>query len=118
MRRSHNTLRSKRTSAGSSIASLSGSAPTAAHHEECVKAMKALFKTTLAGEETTLAEVPFRITVDDVTREEWWTVHHACLRRENGDDPFLIQFSTNVTEQVKLRTISSGFSEPFPELTV
>lgn len=76
--------------------------------QERVEGMLALFRATLAGEDTTLAELPFRITVDGVSKEEFWTVHHACLKSDAEGEPYLLQFSENVTGQVKMREMRNA----------
>ncbi|WP_224815614.1 sensor histidine kinase [Hasllibacter sp. MH4015] len=76
--------------------------------EDRVRAMKSLFEATLEGEETVLEEVPFRITVKGVSKEEWWTVRHASLQSGPSGEPFLIQFSENVSAQVRMREMRNA----------
>lgn len=76
--------------------------------EERIEAMKALFNSTLEGDDTTLSEVPFRITIDGKIREEWWTIRHARLLASDNTGPYLIQFSENVSEQVKIREMRNA----------
>lgn len=76
--------------------------------EDRTEIMKAVFEATLAGDETSLVEVPFRIAVDGVSKEEWWTVRHARLQTEPDSEPFIIQFSENVSEQVNMRELRNA----------
>ena len=73
-----------------------------------VGSMKAVFEETLAGKPVTISEIPFRITIDGVVREQWWTASHARLENRNDGKVYLIQFTENVTEQVKMRNMRNA----------
>lgn len=76
--------------------------------EDRVESMKATFEATLAGEETSILEIPFQLSVDGAIKEQWWTAHHAPIQGQNDDERFVIQFSENVTDQVKLREMRNA----------
>lgn len=76
--------------------------------EDRVESMKAIFEATLAGEETSISEIPFRLSVDGTIKEQWWTARHAPLQGQNETERFMIQFSENVTDQVKLREMRNA----------
>ncbi|OSQ53376.1 HWE histidine kinase domain-containing protein [Marivita geojedonensis] len=73
-----------------------------------VGSMKAVFEETLAGNPMTISEIPFRITVDGVVREQWWTALHARLENRSDGRAYLIQFTENVTDQVKMRDMRNA----------
>ena len=73
-----------------------------------VGSLKALFEETLAGTPTTFSEIPFRIAVDQVVKEQWWTARNAAIRDDKDGKLYLIQFSENVTEQVKMREMRNA----------
>lgn len=76
--------------------------------DDRVESMKAVFEAALAGEVTSISEIPFRILVDGTIKEQWWTAHHAPLSGQNETERFVIQFSENVTDQVKLREMRNA----------
>jgi PAS domain S-box-containing protein len=73
-----------------------------------VGSLKALFEETLAGTPTTFSEMPFRIPVNNVIKEQWWTAHNAAIRNGGDGKLYVIQFSENVTEQVKMREMRNA----------
>lgn len=76
--------------------------------DDRVDSLKSIFEATLDGEPTTLTEMPFRLTCDGEVREEWWTIHHELLTDSATGKRFVIQFSENVTEQVKMKEMRNA----------
>lgn len=68
-----------------------------------IQHMTGVFLKSLGGEETTLSEIPFRIEVDGVVKEQWWTAHQARLGDKDDDDACMVQFCENVTNEKKMR---------------
>lgn len=84
--------------------------------EDRVQQMTEIFVDSLGGENITMSEIPFRIDVGGVIKEQWWTAYHARLGAGpvsayddnvgGGDsDAYLIQFSENVTSERKMRDL-------------
>lgn len=73
-----------------------------------VGSMKAVFQDALDGNPTTISEIPFRITVDGVVTEQWWTARHSMLKDRIDGSTYMIQFSENVTDQVKMRDMRNA----------
>lgn len=69
--------------------------------------MTAVFEAALHGDEPTISEIPFSILIDGVVTEQWWTARHARIDGTDGGE-HLIQFSENVTHQVKLRQMRNA----------
>lgn len=76
--------------------------------EDRVRQMTTVFEETFDGKDVSVTEIPFRITIDGTVREQWWTARHALLPDPAGGAPHLIQFSENVTEQVKMREMRNA----------
>lgn len=76
--------------------------------ENRVQSLLAVFEETLTGQVTTFSEIPFRIPIDGVITEQWWTAHHALLTEPDADEPYLIQYSENVTGHVKAREMRNA----------
>ncbi len=74
---------------------------------ERVESMTTVFQDGLQGEEPVISEIPFRILIDGVVTEQWWTARHAGVQGEDGE-AYVIQFSENVTEQVKMRQMRNA----------
>lgn len=73
-----------------------------------VGSMKAVFEDALAGNPVTISEIPFRIKVDGEVREQWWTARHSSVTNESDGSTYMIQFSENVSDQVKMRNMRNA----------
>lgn len=73
--------------------------------DERVAHMTKLFREVLAGRDMTFSEIPFHIEQDGRRREHWWTAHHISLSDADAGQTYLMQFSENVTETVRARTM-------------
>ena len=75
---------------------------------ERVGSMRTVFEETLAGGRPTIREVPYATAVDGILQEFIWTAHHAPVEGASGEIEFLVQFTQNVTEEVRLRELKSA----------
>ncbi|SHH55007.1 sensor histidine kinase [Marivita hallyeonensis] len=73
--------------------------------EDRVQAMTDVFQRTFVEGTSTIAEIPFRIDVNGVTKEQWWTATQVAITDEASGQDYLIQYTENVTERVKLRNL-------------
>ena len=75
--------------------------------EDRIEQMTEIFQDSLAGENITMSEIPFRITVGGAVKEQWWTAYHARLggrgAAADNNDAYMVQFSENVTSEKKMR---------------
>lgn len=74
--------------------------------DDRVGSLKAVFENTLDGTPTVASEIPFRTRRDGVIKDQWWTVRHSMVEHEGRK--YLIQFTRNVTDQVKLRDMRNA----------
>lgn len=74
---------------------------------ERVETMANIFREGLRGGEPMISEIPFSIPINGVLTEQWWTARHAGVEDADGET-YVIQFSENVTEQVKTRQMRNA----------
>lgn len=73
-----------------------------------IGSMKTVFEEALAGNPVTISEIPFRIKVDGVVKEQFWTARHSAVTNTRDGSTCMIQFSENVTDQVKMRDMRNA----------
>ena len=77
---------------------------------ERVQAMTEVFRAGLSGEEISITEIPFDITVDGVIEHHWWTAHHRQVKGTEGKTSFVVQYTENVTDSVKARELRDALT--------
>lgn len=70
---------------------------------ERVKRMLAVFRETLEGGTPVFEEIPFVIERDGAREERWFNAQHAPLRGTSGEIKYMVQYSQDVTEKVRLK---------------
>ncbi len=68
-----------------------------------VQSMKDVFERTFHESKTTISEIPFRVQVNGVSKEQWWTATQVALNDSETGQSFLVQYTENVTDSVKMR---------------
>lgn len=72
---------------------------------ERIKGMKKTFHEALAGGTPVFEEIPFAIEKDGVREERWFTASHGPLRGAGGEIKYLVQYSQDVTDKVRLKVM-------------
>ena len=70
---------------------------------ERVEAMLAIFRETLSGGTPAIEDFPYVMGADGARVERWFTASHAPLKGADGDIGYLVQYSQDVTDRVRLR---------------
>ncbi|NNF90137.1 MAG: PAS domain-containing protein [Boseongicola sp.] len=69
---------------------------------EQIERMLEIFRRTLKGERPAFEEIPFAIEKDGIVTDHWWSLHHAPMKGPSGEIEYLIQYSQDVTDRVRL----------------
>lgn len=76
--------------------------------EERIEGLTSVFNKVLGGEEAEFVEVPFHLQKDGTVVEQFWTARHVPVIGSGGETRYLVQYSENVTEKVRMREMQNA----------